>query len=191
MRSIRTWQLLLVFVLFFALSIYLLRQNNLNMIKLREAVKTADLQNSDVQGALSALQQYVTSHMNTNLGEGIYLEKTYQRAYDRAVQAKLQVGSSSSTAYQQADRDCRAVFSNTYSFQAYIQCVTAKITALGSAQDPLAGVKAPSTDLYRHNFASPIWTPDLAGWTVLITILLFIIILIKLLLTWILYLITR
>lgn len=187
LRKVKLWQLILLFLVLLGLSVGLLRQNSLNMIRLRDAVKTTDAQNGDVQGALAALQRYIGSHMNANMTDkGIYLDKTYQRAYDRAFQAAAQSGSSSSTIYQQADHACRNGFVASGSFQGYVQCVADNVAASGSAADPLATFKAPTADLYRHNFVSPLWSPDLAGFVVILTLIVMMLILGKIVLMWLL-----
>lgn len=192
LRAIKLWQLAVLFLLMLLLSAFLLRQNNLHMLKLRNDVKVADEQSGDVKAALVQLQRYVGTHMNTSLGDkGIYLEQTYQRAYDQAIRMALQTDLPGSAAYQQADHECRGIFSRTSSYPAYIQCVTDKVAALGPGRDPLASVHPPAIDLYRYNFASPLWTPDLAGLCVLIAAVLFIVIAGKVLLGWILSAVLR
>ncbi len=192
LRRIKLWQLVILLALMSVASAYLLRQNNLHMIERRNLVKQADEQNDDIQKALHELQSYVTSHMNTSLGDkGIYLENSYQRAYDQAVQVAAESGSSGSATYQQADKECQGLFSRTASFPAYVQCVTDKVAASGSAADPIAAIKAPVADLYRYNFVSPAWSPDAAGFAMLITVLLLSVITFRLLLMWGIYLLLR
>jgi hypothetical protein len=159
------------------LTAFLLRQNNLHMITLRNQVKQADEQNKDIPQALTNLRDYITTHMNTGMGDrGIYLEASYQRAYDQAVQTAAQSGSDSSALYKQVDKECQALFSRTASFPAYVQCTVDKVAASGSAQDPVAAIKPPSSDLFRYNFVSPSWSPDIAGLSLLVTMLLGVIV---------------
>lgn len=192
LRRLRLWQLILLLVVLSGLSAYLLRQNNLHMIARRDLVKQADEQNGDTQKALTDLRNYVVAHMNTSLGDkGIYLEHSYQRAYDQAVAQAAQVGSSGAATYQQADKDCQSLFSKTASFPAYVQCVTDKVAASGSAQDPLAAIKTPPSDLYRYNFVAPAWSFDAAGLSLLATCLLALLIAFRLLLMWALYAVLR
>ncbi len=175
LRRVKFWQLVVLSVLMLPVTAYFLRQNNLRMIELRNLVKQADEQNKDIPRALANLRNYIANHMNTGMGNGIYLEHSYQRAYDQAVQEAGKSGAGAAL-YQQADHECQGLFSKTASFQAYLQCVADKITASGSAEDPLAAVKAPPPDLYRYNFASPTWSPDLAGSMALLTVLLALVI---------------
>jgi preprotein translocase subunit SecF len=191
-RKIKLWQMIVLFLVLLGSSVLLLRQNSLSMIRLRDAVKVADEKNGDVQGALTALQRYVTGHMNANMGDkGIYLDKTYQRAYERALQATAQNGSQTSPVYRQADQVCRGVFLASYSFQAYVQCVADQAAASGAANDPVAAFKPPSTDLYRHNFVSPQWSPDLAGFVVILTFIVLMLIFARVFLAWLLHLLLR
>ena len=44
-------------------------------------------------------------------------------------------------------------------------------------------VVLPAAGLYQYDFASPIWTPDLAGWTVLLAIIISVVIITKIILT--------
>lgn len=192
LRQVKTWHLLIALVVLLAASAFFLRQNNLRMIELRNLVTGADEQNMDIPQALNSLQSYIATHMNTSMGDrGIYLEHSYQRAYDAAVQQAAQGGGSSAATYQQADKDCQGLFSKTASFPAYIQCVTDKVAASGAATDPVAAIKAPSADLYRFNFVSPAWSPDVAGFTLLATAMVAAIIVFRLLLLWAVYALLR
>lgn len=190
LKRIKVWQLVILLIVFSVASVELLRQNNLNMIERRNLVKMADEQGDDEQTAqaLASLQSYIYSHMNTSMGDrGVYLEHTYQRAYEQAVQEGMKDDSVSRNLYNSADEACQAVFNKTYSFPAYTQCVAEKLADQDS-NDPLASVKTPSVDLYRYNFASPLWTPDIAGFVVLITFLIAGFLLARILLTSILFL---
>lgn len=192
LRQVKAWQLVVVLLVLVAASAFFLRQNNLHMIELRNRVMQADEQNKDIPGALESLQNYITTHMNTSMGDrGIYLEHSYQRAYDGAMQRAAQSGSASAAFYQQADRDCQGLFSKTASFSAYIQCVTDKVVAGGSAADPVASIQAPPADLYRFNFAPPAWSPDVAGFTLLAALLVATIIVLRLTLFAVVYALLR
>lgn len=178
MRQVKLWHLVVAFFVMLVISAMLLRQNSLTMIALRDAVEKADEQNDNIDNRLNELRQYVASHMNTDMGErGIYLEHSYQRAYDQAVQDAQQ--GDGAAEYQKADKECQSLFSRTASFPAYIQCVTDKVAASGASQDPVAAIKAPSADLFRYNFTPPRWSPDLTGWAVLATILLGTVIIVR------------
>lgn len=189
-QNVKWWQLVLAFVVMLFWSAFMLRQNSLHMIDRRDAVEQADEQNKDVAKALTELRNYVATHMNTSMGDrGIYLEHSYQRAYDKAVQAAEQ--GNGAAVYQQADKDCQTLFSRTSSFQAYIQCVTDKVAASGASADPVAAIKAPSADVFRYNFTPPLWSPDAAGWSVLATVLLGFFAIVRVFFVWVIHILLR
>lgn len=191
LRHVKVWHLVVLFVIAGLFSLVLLRQNNLGMVERRNMVKQADEQAGDTQKALDELQRYVTDHMNTNMGEkGIYLEHSYQRAYDKAVQDGLKDDSASRSLYENADAQCQAVFNKTFSFPAYTQCVAEKLAGV-QGSDPLANTHVPAVDLYRYNFVSPAWSPDAAGFAVLATCLFGFLILSRILLYWVLFFILK
>lgn len=163
LRHVKVWQLLVVMVLLAGASVFALRQNNLQMVALRDAVKQTDEQNGDVGKALINLQQYVTSHMNTDLGNGIFLQQTYQRAYDAAVQAAVSSNNPNSKFYAEVEAECQPVFRRTGSFPAYTQCAHDKLAQLAPGQDALSLLKTPPTELFKHNYVSPVWSADVAG----------------------------
>lgn len=169
-RRVKTWQLLILLVLCGAMAIFLLRQNNLHMISLREAVTKADADpNADTKKALTNLQKYVTSHMNTNLENGVYLQQTYQRAYTAAVEAAANATNPQAAIYTQVELQCRPIYQSTHSFPAYTQCAHDKLGELAPGQDALSSLKTPDVELYHYNFATPLLSFDPAGIFVMIT----------------------
>lgn len=167
LRHVKVWQLILALLVLGGLSVYLLRQNNLGMIEWRNEVKSVDQEGGDLQPVLKQLQRYVTSHMNTSLGEGIFLEYSYQRAYDAALQAAANPVNPNSNVYSQAEASCRTQHGGN--FQIYLKCIQDAVKSVAPGRDPLADVKPPAVELYKVNYVSPRWSPDLAGWTVLAT----------------------
>ena len=63
----------------------------------------------------------------------------------------------------------------------YINCMMGEINKYPAAEDLNDQVLAslPSTELYRMNFASPVWAPTLTGFCILITLLLIVVIIIR------------
>ena len=175
MRRVRLWHVVVLFLILLPWTAYMLRQNSLQMIELRNDLQRADEQNTHIPEAVKQLRMYIAKHMNTSMGDrGVYLEHSYQRAYNQAVQ-DAQKGDGAAT-YQQADKDCQNLFSRTASFPAYIQCVTDKVAASGSASDPVEAIRAPLSDLYRYNFVPPVWSADVAGFFVLVVAVLALVI---------------
>lgn len=171
LRRVKTWQLLILLVIFASVAAFLLRQNNLRMIELRNMVTQADEDPAgDTKTALVNLQNYVSHHMNTDLGNGVYLQETYQRAYALAVQQAVTATNPQAKAYEQIELECRPVYQRTKSFPAYTLCAKEKLDKLlGTHQDALANLKTPPVDLYHYNFVSPLISFDGAGIFVIIT----------------------
>jgi hypothetical protein len=170
LKRVKTWQLIILLVVFGVGAAIMLRQNNLHMIELRNVVTKADENpEGDTKTALINLQHYVSQHMNTSLGNGIYLQETYQRAYAAAVQQAVNTTNPQAKLYEQVEIECRPVYERTKSFPAYTLCAKEKLDTLAPNQDALANVKTPSADLYHYNFASPLISFDGAGILVILT----------------------
>ena len=156
-----------------------LRLNNIGMIQRRAAVLAAD-QSGDqatMQSRLYDLQRYSTEHMNANTGE-FYLEAQYQRDVQKIISAASNDANPQGNIHAKADAVCRPQY--TVWSQAYVQCFTDELSKYPPSSDPAQNVTFPPTGLYRHNFASPLWSPDFAGWSVLICIVLILMIVVRL-----------
>ncbi|HEY4963546.1 MAG TPA: hypothetical protein VIH90_02510 [Candidatus Saccharimonadales bacterium] len=167
-KKIKPVYFLILTLISLAICIYALRSNNEQMIKLRAEVYAADQNNGDISGALKNLQAYVTSHMNTNLSTGpnavyppIQLENTYKRLVEQQGQ---QTTSENTQLYSDAENYCQAQVPTGFSGRYRIPCIENYINT--------HNLKQVSVDqsLYEFDFVSPSWSPDLAGWSVLITI---------------------
>jgi hypothetical protein len=184
-RQLKTWQLVIIFILMCFVSATLLRINNLGMLDHREMVAKADESGDKqkIQEELLSLQRYVSAHMNTSLESGVYLEHSYNRDRDAAIQKASESTNPNSKIYQRASNECQSRFvGGVESFRNdYVQCVLDRVSALSAAEDAVGGLQLPKADLYRYDFASPVWTPDVAGLSTLLTLLLGIIIIFKLL----------
>lgn len=170
-RPIKPRYFLLAALICGAVSIYGLRQNNLQMIKLRGAVFQADQDNGDVNTALNNLRSYVYAHMNTNLSGGnntIYPPIQLKHSYDRALNAQKQP--TNDQLYTQAQKECEAEFPHGLSGSGRIPCIQQYIASHGSTQQQ---PKIPVA-LYEFDFVSPRWSPDLAGWSLVATALMLI-----------------
>ena len=180
---LRTWQLLVLLLMMTLVSATLLRLNNLGMVERRAAVISADEKGdrAAIKTAIVDLQAYISQHMNTSLTGGLYLAKTYERDRDAALSAAESTTNPASAIYQQASIECRARFhGGVASFRNdYVQCVVEKVGSLSPQADPTAGLKLPKADAYRISFASPVWTPDIAGLSVLVCALLILTIIVR------------
>ena len=191
----KTWQLLVILLLGLLVAATFLRLNNLGMVDRRQAVITADEKGDDeaVKKALVELQRHVSSHMNTSLEKGVYRVKAYERDRDAAITAASSATNPQSEVYKQASVECRARFQGGVdSFRNdYVTCVLERVSALQSSSDPTAGANLPIADNYRYDYVSPLWTPDLAGLTVLFCVLVTGVIIFRLMTLGVLHLMLR
>lgn len=176
LQAVKTWQLIVILLLVTLVAATFLRSNSLGMAERRSAVLKADESGDKeaIRTKLVELQRYISSHMNTNLNGGLYLSHSYERDRAAALDAAGDTQNPNSAVYQQASIECRARWQGgVASFRNdYVQCVIDKVGALSSATDPAAGLKLPRASNYRYDFASPLWTPDLAGLFVAIAALI-------------------
>jgi hypothetical protein len=166
LRRIKPSYFLVAAIIFGILSLISLRHNNEQMIKLRDAVYTADKNNGDVEGSLRTLRSYVYGHMNTSLTSGpnavhppIQLKYTYERL-QQAQQGVLNQGNSS--LYNEAQRYCE---SQTSIGSEVITCIQNYATTHGVNLAPIPD------GLYKFDFTSAKWSPDLAGWSIFFTVI--------------------
>jgi hypothetical protein len=136
------------------------------MVHLRDAVYTADKNNGDVEGSLRTLREYVYSHMNTSLSSGpnavhppIQLKYTYERL-EQAQESQL--GQGDSTLYQAAQSYCD---SQSDVGSEVITCIQQYASDHGAQLAPVP----PS--LYEFDFVSARWSPDPAGWSLVLAVL--------------------
>lgn len=164
-RRIRPWYFVVAVVIFGAISLVSLRHNNEHMVKLRDAVYAADKNGGDVEAALKDLRQYIYAHMNTSLASGpnavhppIQLKYTYERL-QQAQQAAIGQGSA---LYTQAQAYCEG---QTVIGSEVISCIQEYISTHGGQ----LGVVPDG--LYKFDFTSAKWSPDLAGWSLVLAAL--------------------
>lgn len=160
------WYFLIVFGISLAIGIAALRQNNLTMVRLRNEVAKADEQNGDVEGALRKLREHVHSHMNTDLSGPNSIRPPIQlkHRYERLVQAELErVAQTNSQIYTEAQTVCEQRFPAGLSGSGRIPCIQEYVTSRGAKTNPIPDA------LYKFDFVSPNWSPDLAGWSLVVS----------------------
>lgn len=184
LQRVKTWQLLVLLLLMCFVAATFLRLNNIGMAERRAAVLAADksatqpFDSSVVQNRLYDLQRYVAAHMNTDTGP-IYLEGQYRRDAQTIVDKAKESNNSGVNINAEAEAVCRPRFS-VWS-PAYVQCFADELAKYPPSEDPVQNVSLPSTELYRYSFASPVWSPDFAGWSVIICIIIIVMIIARLL----------
>lgn len=179
LQRVKTWQLLVLLLLVGFIAATFLRLNNIGMVQRRDAVLAADQAGDEevTQSRLYDLQRYTTAHMNAETGP-FYLENQYRRDVEKIVTAASKDTNSQGNIHVKADAVCRPQY--TVWSQAYVQCFTDELAKYPPSPDPAQNVSLPSTTLYRHDFASPLWSPDFAGWSVLLMIVILLMIVVRL-----------
>lgn len=165
-RRISPWYFLVLALVSGTVCVFALRDNNKHMVRLRDAVYAADKQGTGVKKPLQDLQAYVTTHMNTDLSAGntsVYPPIQLKYTYDRLVKAqKDQLLKANKGLYSQAQAHCEALNHVDFSGHNRVPCIEQYVLDHGNK-----GKRAPAIPdaLYKFSFASPSWSPDLAGWS--------------------------
>jgi len=169
-RTVKPVYLLVAVLVCGSVSVMALRANNQKMLELREAVFVADERGGDVEAALRALRQHVYAHMNTDLTSGdnavyppIQLKHTYERLLAEAQAAEKRT---SEQIYSEAQAECERRFPDSFSGGPRVPCIREYVE-----QHQVAKTEIPDS-LYKFDFVSPRWSPDLAGWSVVLTTVL-------------------
>ena len=170
-QAIKTWQLVVLLLLSLFVSATLLRMNNTSMIQRRDAIEGAD-KSGDTQETASRiydLQRFSAAHMNADTGV-FYLQAQYDRDVKKAV-GEASGGGAEGSPQARADAKCNPNLQiHGYSL-AYQNCMLEELSKEGQVVDP-STITLPNPSLYRYAFTSPIWSPDFAGWSVLFSLLI-------------------
>lgn len=202
--KIKTWQLILILIPVLFLDATLLRMDHIKMTKLRDAVLAADEAENDEEIArtLEELKTFVFSNIVINIVEDngtqkitfgtgpFYLEHQYIRAANAALkEAESQLRSDDNpngNVYALASDVCSPLAAQngwTWNDSRFINCMLTEINkypATTEIQDKIIA-SLPSTELYRKNYASPIFVPTLTGFMLLITVIIIVVIFIRVL----------
>lgn len=170
LQHLKTWQLLILLLLAGFVAATFLRLNNIGMEQRRTAVLQADGtgDRKAIKARLYDLQRYVSAHMNADMGT-IYLEGQYRRDTQQTIDSASD-GNPHGNIYKKAQDVCAPKF--THYTYAYLQCTVSYLSQFGPADSPASTVKLPKADAYRYSFVSPLWSPDFAGFSVLICVLI-------------------
>lgn len=144
--------------------------NNSKEAKRRyDALIAVDSAGGDVETALRDLRSYIYSRMNTSIGSpnGVYPPIQLKGTYDRLVAAEQQKLAGSSTIYDQAQAYCESLYPGGQLRSSRVPCVTEYISARSGNAEP---INIPD-DQYKFDFVSPRWSPDVAGWALVMTII--------------------
>ncbi len=175
LQSVQTWQLIILLILSGFVSATFLRLNNIGMVERREAVISADKVGNEAitQARLYDLQRYVTTHMNTDMGKGVGLDSSYKRALQAADTAASANTNPNGNIFKKAQQVCAPRFSSWS--EGYVQCTYNELSKYPGSDSLINQVKV-SPNVYNHAFVSPLWSPDFAGWSLLICVVILIMI---------------
>jgi hypothetical protein len=102
------------------------------------------------------------------MSKPVQLSSSYNREVQRRVDAAAAMGKANDAeAYQRAQNECKTANTVTYA-----QCVIDKTAAIAPGSNPVTQVINPPVELYSYQFYSPVWSPDFAGFSVLIFIII-------------------
>ncbi len=156
---------------------------------------------AELATALTNLKEFVFSNIVINITEenGVqkisfgtgpfYLEHQYLRAATKALkEAEKNMASDNNpygNVYALANGVCRpAAIANGWSWNSpeFINCMISEIQKYPAAEELQDTIIAslPSTELYRKNYASPLWAPTLSGFMLLATLIIIVVIFIRL-----------
>ena len=170
--------------------------------KINENENNEEMEASDAElaNALIELKKYVFSHVVINIveengtqkitfGTGpFYLEHLYLRDATRALEeAEKNMASDENpngNIYGMAGEYCREeALANgwVWSSPEFINCMVSEIQKYPASEELHDTIIAslPSTELYRRNYASPLWAPTPTGFVLLLTLIIIIIIIIR------------
>lgn len=194
--GVRSWQLLLILIPLTFVTATLLRLDHLKMSELRRAVLEADAANDDaaLQESLVQLQNFVFSHVVINVAENngtqsivfgtgpFYLENQYLRAANAAIEAAeanlANDTNPNGNIYAAVSAICKPLaIENGWSWNSpgYLECWTSELAKYPTSDElssNLLVADIPSTELFRVNYASPLWAPSWAGLAILACLLI-------------------
>jgi hypothetical protein len=172
-RAIHHVYYLILAIFFAVLCVYALRQNNLTAIKLRDDVVVADKAGKNVEEKLRVLREFIYSHMNGDLSTGSGLQQPVQLKYryERLVaKEKKKTDQSNGSIYTRAQKYCEKKFPLGQvgaSGGGRIGCIKDYVAKSSKKPSPIP------EDLYKFDFISPRWSPDLAGWSLVFAFVFF------------------
>jgi hypothetical protein len=178
LQRIKTWQLVILLLLALLVTATFLRLNNIGMVERRDTVKAADKAGDAdaLRNRLYDLQRYVSAHMNATPGK-IALTGTYERDSQKAKAAAEAAGSSNpnGNVYQKAADVCdpqgRAQ-GWRWPDPRYIACIDTELSKYPATSGPVQSIQLPDVNMYYQSFVSPMWSPDFAGWSALVCVVI-------------------
>jgi hypothetical protein len=175
LHKVSAWVFVALVVASIAVSAVALRNNNAGSVDLRAQLLEVDKQNGDVETSLKQLREYTYSHMNSSLAteNAPYPPIQLKYRYERLVSAeKARVSEANSKLATAAQNHCEALIPAGRSLNR-IECIQNYMTTNGVKENSIPD------SIYKFDFADPVWSPDLAGWSVLVSIVLSLVLLVR------------
>lgn len=167
-RAVKNRHLFVLLIVFLLISAAALRQNNVQMGELRDDVITADESGENVDEALLELQNHIFSHMNTGMSQPLNLVSSFNRAVEDARAEAEQTGSN-----PEVYRDAQAVCENPgVVLSVRAQCIQDYVVENAPEGVDPTELEIPPKELYIYDYQSPRWSPDVAGWSIVISTVL-------------------
>lgn len=177
-QKARTSFLIILLIASLAVFVVSYRHNNLTALHLRDVLIETDKNNGDVEGALRRLREYTYAHMNANLSGGdnnIYPPIQLKYRYERLVEVEKQrVNAANANLYTQAQNYCEQQVTSRVTINR-VPCVQEYLASHGG----VAEQKIIPDALYKFDFVSPLWSPDTAGLSLLVAIILLIALIVR------------
>lgn len=164
------WVLLLAWLVSLLLAASQLRQNNLRMVELRDRVTKVDQDTGDIkkiEPALYELRDYILTHMNTDMAGPLELPGTYNKAVSKAREGAAKANTATGEIYRRAQVSCERP---EVPLTVRAQCIQEFVLSHTPRGTTTAELKLPPKEQYIYNFASPRWSPDGAGFSVLLSL---------------------
>ncbi|MBQ6355040.1 hypothetical protein IJJ18_01295 [Candidatus Saccharibacteria bacterium] len=200
--TVKIWQLAIILVPLLFLTATAMRLDHLKMNELKEAVVKADEAGNDAEIAktLSELKEFTTTHTVINVverngdsyvtfGTGpLYLENQYLRKtgeiLEQAAANPPTDDNPNGNVYAAAMAVCQPqAQANRWAWNDpnYINCYMTEINKFPTSEriEDKYAVALPDTTLYRYDFASPMWTPTLSGFLMILDLVVIITIIVK------------
>ncbi len=125
-----------------------------------------DKANGDVETTLKELRGFTYAHMNANLAGGqnsIYPPIQLQYTYERLVQIEqARVATAQKDIMAQATSYCARAVPENGPGTNRIPCITQYIQGNSVKEQDIPDA------LYKFDFIAPVWSPDMAGWSLVL-----------------------
>lgn len=150
------------------LSIFGLMRNSQGAVERFESLKAVDAAGGDVESALTDLREYIHSHMNTRIGSDLGIRPPIQLngTYERLKRAEEERVSAINEALQpEAIAYCEAQNPTGFSGRTRVECIADYVDTHGAKEVPIEEA------FYKFDFIPPVWSPDLAGFSLIAAML--------------------